>query len=135
MRLTESRKQVTQNTESPYKNTVETPFAVGLGILVYKEMRNKKMIEYLSDLGLSIPYKKVMKGENGLGNMIVEKQNSNEGLYIPDNLTQSSCLHFAMDTIDFENDTTNGKGEFHGTTTVIFQKKSKRKKHRNYANK
>ena len=67
MRLTESRKQVTQNTESPYKDTVETPFAVGLGILVYKEMRNKKMIEYLSDLGLSIPFKKVMNRENGLG--------------------------------------------------------------------
>ena len=44
MRSTKSRKQVTQNTESPYKDTVETPFAVGLGILVHKETRNKKMI-------------------------------------------------------------------------------------------
>ena len=86
------------------------------------------MIEYLSDLGLSMSYKKVMKIENGLGNMIVEKQNSNEGVYIPDNLTQNSCLHFAIDNIDFENDTANGKGEFHGTTTVIFQKKNKTKK-------
>ena len=58
---TKSRKQVTQNTESPYKDTVETPFAVGLGILVHKETRNRKMIEYLSDLGLSISYKQVMK--------------------------------------------------------------------------
>ena len=57
--------------------------------------------------------------------------------YNPNNLTQNSCLHFATDNIDFENDTANGKGEFHGTTTVIFQKKtkSKRKKHRNYTNK
>ena len=52
MRSTKIRKQVTQNTESPFKGTVETPFAVGLGILVHKETRNKKMIEYLSDLGL-----------------------------------------------------------------------------------
>ena len=89
MRSTKSRKQVTQNTESPYKDTVETPFAVGLGILVHKETRNKKMIEYLSDLGLSISYKKVMKIENGLGNMIVEKRNSNDGVYISDNLTQN----------------------------------------------
>ena len=55
-------------------------------------------------------YKKLMKIENGLGNMIVEKQNSNEGVYIPDNLTQNSCLHFAIDNIDVENDTANGKG-------------------------
>ena len=127
MRSTKSRKQVTQNTESPYKDTVETPFAVGLGILVHKETRNRKMIEYLSDLGLSISYKKVMKIENGLGNMIVEKQNSNEGVYIPDNLTQNSCLHFAIDNIDVENDTANGKGEFHRATTVIFQKKQNQK--------
>ena len=86
MRSTKSRKQVTQNAESPYKDTVETSFAVGLGILVHKETRNKKkMIEYLSDLGLSMSYKKVMKIENGLGNMIVENRNSNEVVYIPDN--------------------------------------------------
>ena len=54
MRSTKSRKQVTQNTESPYKDTVEIPSAVGLGILVHKKTRNKKMIEYQSDLGLSI---------------------------------------------------------------------------------
>ena len=99
MRSTKSTKQVTQNTESPYKDTVETPFAVGLGILVHKETRNKKMIEYLSDLGLSISYKKVMKLENGLGNMIVEKRNSSEGVYIPDNLTQNSCLHLIILTL------------------------------------
>ena len=127
MRSTKSTKQITQNTESPYKDTVKTPFAVGLGILVHKETRNKKMIEYLSDLGLSISYKKVMKLENGLGNMIVEKRNSNEGVYIPDNLTQNSCLHFAFDNIDFENYTENGKCKFHGTTTVIFQKKQNQK--------
>ena len=127
MRSTKSRNQVTQNTEYPYKDTAETPFAVGLGILVHKETINKKMIEYLSDLGLSIPYKKVMKIENALENMIVEKQNSNEGVYIPDNLTQNSCLHFTTDNIDFENDAANGKGEFHGTATVIFQKKTIKK--------
>ena len=70
-----------------------------------------------------------MKIENGLGNMIVENRNSNEDVYIPDNQnkTQNSCLHLAIDNIDFENDTTNDKGEFHGTTTVIFQKKQNQK--------
>ena len=66
MRSTKSRKQVTQNTESPYKDTVETPFAAGLGILVHEKKRNEKMITYLSDLGLSLSYKKVMKTENDL---------------------------------------------------------------------
>ena len=42
MRSTKSRKQLTQNTEPPYKDTAETPFAVGLGILVDKETGSKK---------------------------------------------------------------------------------------------
>ena len=45
MTSTNSRKQVTKNTESLCKDTVEIPFAFGLGILVHKETRNKKMIE------------------------------------------------------------------------------------------
>ena len=124
MRSTNSRKQISQNTESSYKDTVETPFPVWLGILVHKETRNKKIIEYLSDLELSISYEKVMKIENGLVNMIVENRSSSEGVYIPHNLTQNSSFHFAIDNIDFEDDTANGKGEFHRTTTTIFQKKS-----------
>ena len=68
-----------------------------------------------------------MKTENGLGNMIIEKQNSNEGVYLLDNLTQNSCLHFPIDNIDFENGTANSKGEFHGTAIVIFQKKQNQK--------
>ena len=84
------------------------------------------MIEYLSDLGLSMSYKKVMKIENGLGNMIVEKQNSNEGVYIPDNLTQNSCLHFAIDNIDIENDT--AKVNFTEPLQSFFRKNKIKKK-------
>ena len=85
------------------------------------------MIDYLTYLGLSVSYKKAMKIENGLGNIIVEKRNSSEGVYISDKLTQNSCLHFAIDNIDFENDTAYSTGEIHGTTTIIFQKKQNQK--------
>ena len=87
------------------------------------------MIEYMSDLGLSISYKKVMKIENGLGNMIVEKQNSNEGVYIPDNLTQNLTLRTIQQMANMN---------FTEPLQSFFRKnktKSKRKKHRNYTNK
>ena len=45
MRATKSRKQVTQSADSSFRDTIETPFAVGLGILVHVETRNKKMIQ------------------------------------------------------------------------------------------
>ena len=114
---------MTQSADSSFRDTIETPFAVGLGIFVHKEIRNKKMIQYISDLGLSIPYNKVIRIENGLENAIIEKKKSNNGIYIPANLRYNSCLHFAIDNNDFRNDTADGKGEFHGTTQVVFQKK------------
>ena len=93
-----------------------------LGISV-QETRDKKMIQYLFNLGLSISYNKVMKIENCLGNMIVEKRNSNEGVCIPDCLTQNSCPHFVIDNIDFEND----RQMANGATKAIFHKKQNQK--------
>ena len=58
--------------------------------------------------------------------MIVEKQNSNEGVYIPDNLTQNSCLHFAIDNIDIENDT--AKVNFTEPLQSFFRKNKIKKK-------
>lgn len=40
---------------------IETPFSVGLGLHVHKETQNKKLINCLSDLRLSISYDSVMK--------------------------------------------------------------------------
>ena len=71
---------------------------------------------------------KVMKIENGLGNMIVEKQNSNEGVYIPDNLTQNSCFHFAIDNIDVENDRQMAKVNFTEPLQSFFRKNKIKKK-------
>ena len=41
----------------------ETPFAVSLGLHIYKETRSKKIINCLPNLGLSIDYDGVMKIE------------------------------------------------------------------------
>ena len=103
---------------------VETPFSVGLGIYVHKETRSKKLLECLSDLGLSISYDKVMKIENDLGNAVAENMPKNHGVFVPPNIQPCIPLHFAIDNIDFKNDTSHGKSEFHGTTLVVFQKSS-----------
>ena len=93
-----------------------------------QEIRDKKMIQYLFNLGLSISYNKVMKIENCLGNMIVEKRNSNEGVCIPDCLTQNSCPHFVIDNIDFENDRQMAKVKFREPLKPFFTKNKIKKK-------
>ena len=111
--------------DANFREVVETPFSVGLGIHVHKETRSKKLIECLSDLGLSISYDKVMKIENDLGNAVYENISLNHGVFVPPNIQPGIPLHFAIDNIDFRNDTPDGKSEFHGTTHVVFQKNNK----------
>ena len=101
---------------------VETPFSVGLGIHVHKETRSKKLLECLSDLGLSISYDKVMKIENDLGNAVAGNVPQNHGAFVSPNIQPCIPLHFAIDNTDFKNDTSHGKSEFHSTTLVVFQK-------------
>ena len=71
-----------------------------------------------------------MQIENSLANAIVEKMNSNGEVFIPRTLEIGKDLHFAIDNADLKNDTPDGKGEFHGTVLVAFQKNpSKVKQH------
>lgn len=129
VKATKSRKQITHSTqpESDFRDVTETPFAVGLGLHVHKETRNKKLLDCLADLGLSISYDSVMKIENGLGNAVIENMSINQGVFVPPNVEIGKPLHFAIDNIDFRNDTAEGKSEFHGTTHVAFQNNSNAK--------
>ena len=63
-----------------------------------------------------------MQIENSLANAIVEKMNSNGEVFIPRTLEIGKDLHFAIDNADLQNDTPDGKGEFHGIVLVAFQK-------------
>ena len=69
-----------------FREVVKTTFSVGIGIHVRKETRSKKLIECLSDLGLSISYDKVMKIENDIGDAVVENMSLNHGVLVPPNI-------------------------------------------------
>ena len=76
----------------------------------------------LSELHLSIPYKKVLSIKNDLVTHAKQKIRSNSGVYVPSVISPKS-LFFAIDNIDLIIDTPDGKDQLHGTTQVIFQDK------------
>ena len=82
-----------------YKKGAETPFSLGLSLYIHKETRSKKLIDSL-------------KAEN------------NNGVYTPLNIRNGINLHFAIDNTDFQNDTPDGKSEFHRIGFTVFQKKN-----------
>ena len=113
VKATKSKKQITHSSQP------ET-------LHVHKE-RNNKLLDCLENLGLSISYDSVMKIKNGLGNAVIENMSINQGVFVPPNVEIGRSLHFAIDNIDFRNDTAEGKSEFHETTHVAFQNNSNAK--------
>ncbi|XP_047138103.2 uncharacterized protein LOC124814436 [Hydra vulgaris] len=113
--------------DNDFRDVTETPFSVGLELHVHKENRNKKLVNCLAYLGLSISNDSVIKIKNGLGNAFIENILTNQCTFVPPNIQIGMPLHFAIDNIDFKNDTADGKSEFHGTKCVAFQNNSNAK--------
>ena len=101
--------------------TKETPFSVGLALLVHKKTRSKAIVNILAELNLSINYEKTMRIETDIANAVTAKMSENDGKYIPPPIHPGSPVYFAVDNCDFKNDTPDGKHEFHGTAQIVYQ--------------
>ena len=115
-------RQVNNISSETFHQLKETPFTVGLGLHIHKKTRNKTLIDMLSNFNLCISYKKVLQIENIIAEKISDGMKEQDGVYIPATIKAGKRLHFAIDNLDFKNDTPDGRNEFHGTTTVVFQK-------------
>ena len=49
--------------------------------------------------------------------------NNNNGVYLPTNIVLGRFLFFAVDNIDFAEDTPDGKNTLHGTAMAIYQQR------------
>jgi len=105
-----------------YHSRKETPFSVGLGLLVHKNTRSKDLVNILSDLHLTVDYSKVRRIETDIANAVVKRMSETNGVYVPHLIQEGEPVYFAIDNCDFKNDTADGKNEFHGTAQIVYQR-------------
>ena len=98
----------------------ETQFPVFLGMSVYLKTRKKQLIEMLHELGLSIPYNRVLEVSAQLGDAAVSKYKA-EGIVCPNILRKYLFTTAAMDNINHNPTATTATTSFHGTSISIFQ--------------
>ena len=110
--------------ESSFNRNKETPNTVGLGMYLYQKTRSKDLINNLSKVNVSINYKKCSSLQNQIANHVCKVMDENKGCYMPPeiNIKSGERPFFAIDNSDFENDTPDGKGEFHGTGMIVCQR-------------
>ena len=89
----------TSSKSATFHETKETPFSVGLGLLMYKHTRSKKIINILSDMKLAINYDKVLKIETNIAEYVVKTMEECAGVYVSPSLEKHSLVYFATDAI------------------------------------
>ena len=90
----------TKHEDVAFKHRTETPLNVGLALNVHKNTRFKSLVEKLSQLDLTVPYKKVMEIETAIANTVLEKTKSMGGVFRPPWLVNDMFVWFALDNID-----------------------------------
>ena len=104
--------------------TRETKLSVGLGLHIYQKTRSKTLLDVLSGLHLTVPYEKICSIKNDLVIHAKKKMSENGGIYVPPSLSPNTSLYFAIDNVDFQIDTPDGKEQLHGTIQVVSRKRS-----------
>ena len=76
---------------------------------------------HLSELSLCISYEKVLRIQTAMAESVAQRITENYRVYITPLISPDSPVYFAIDNIDFKNDTRDGKGEFHGKSSIVYQ--------------
>ena len=52
---------------------------------------------------------------------LLKKMEDSDGVYVPPSIQKECPIYFGVDNCDFQNDTPDGKHEFHGTVRIVYQ--------------
>ena len=98
----------------------EPPLPLYVGLNVHTLTRNKKIVNLLYKLGVSVSYDRIIEVENSIASVIC-KRFREENLVCPVNLRRGLFTIGALDNIDHNPSCTTAQGSFHGTGISVFQ--------------
>lgn len=105
----------------------ETPFPVYMGLSVYAQTRQRRLVEKLHEHGIGISYDRVLEISAQLGDATVS-QYVEDGIVCPSALRKGLFTTSAMDNIDHNPTATTATTSFHGTSISVFQHPTKENK-------
>ena len=87
----------------------------------YHATRSKKLVNFLSDLNISINYRKVIIIKKDVAQPVLKQKEEYNGVFIPSNLKRDETVFFAIDNFALAIDTPDGKKQLYGTGAVVYQ--------------
>ena len=120
---TRSDRQVKHQPKKNYKfrHTILTPLSIGLPLAIHSRVRDKTLVDNLSDVYIGSEYKKILDLEKRVEQGVLQRMKETGGFCLPDFVKKGVNIWFAVDNIDLLEDTPSGQNTFHGTLIVINQ--------------
>ena len=98
------------------------PLQSAVGIAVHQAVRSKRLITMLHGFGMSVDYNRILRVEAQIEASILKRMELNDGLYIPPDVVLGRHVFFAVDNVDFAEETPDGKNTFHVTAMAIYER-------------
>ena len=100
--------------------TREPPLPIYIGLNVHAVSRNKRLIEMLYHMGISVSYDRIMELEDWLATSVCERFEE-DGVVSPPCLRNGLFTVGALDNLDHNPSSTTSMSSFHGTGISLFQ--------------
>ena len=98
------------------------PQQLAIGLAVQQAVRSKELISLLHGFGMSVDYNRVLRVETQIEASVLKRLEQNDGVYLSPDIVLGRHVFFAVDNVDFCEDTPDGKRTFHGTAMAIYQR-------------
>ena len=127
IQMSKTDKQVSYTTKketSQFNTLIGTPLSVGIALDFHSYTRSEQLVSKLNDLSIGLSYKKLLSIENAIAADVVEETKPNNGVYLPPWSVPDEFTCFAIDNIDFLEQTPSGMNTLHGTAIAMYQQKT-----------
>lgn len=98
------------------------PQQLAVGIAIHQAIRSKEIVNFLHGFGLSTEYNRILRVEAQIERNVLQRVAQNGGTFLPPDVVIGRRVFFAVDNVDFAEDTPDGKHTLHGTVLAIYQK-------------
>lgn len=115
-----TERQVGNNKSEIFKSSREMPQQLAIGLAIHQSVRSKELVNMLRGFGLSVEYNRLLRVESQIEASVLKRMEHNNGL--PPDIVKGRHVVFAIDNIDFQEDTYDGRNTLHGTSMGIYQK-------------
>ena len=121
--MTLTDRQVKHAKSDVLRTTREMPQQLAVGLAIHQTIRSKEIVNFLHGFGMSVEYNRILRAEAQIEKHVLQRMEQNDGIFIPPDVVSGRRVFFAVDNVDFAEDTPDGKRTLHGTAMAIFQRK------------